>query len=141
MIPELRQRFNSAWTAEKYQRFLRNLDARCRTEIHFRVCETPLFLPRDLAEPMAKYGEELVQQLLSNPNYLRESDASVPPEWNVPRETEAPMFVAVDFGLVRDGNGNLLPKLVELQGFPSLYAFQHAMAQQFKDSYALGADS
>ena len=30
----------------------------------------------------------------------------------------------VDFGLVRDQSGKLQPKLVELQGFPSLYAYQ-----------------
>ena len=39
------------------------------------------------------------------------------------------MFVQVDFGLVRDAEGELQPKLVELQAFPSLYAYQVPLAQ------------
>ena len=47
------------------------------------------------------------------------------------------MFVQVDFGLVRDADGALHPKLVELQAFPSLYAYQLTMAQSYIDVYGL----
>jgi hypothetical protein len=47
------------------------------------------------------------------------------------------MFVQVDFGLVRDAGGELRPKLVELQAFPSLYAYQVTMAQTYIDVYGL----
>jgi hypothetical protein len=49
--------------------------------------------------------------------------------------------VQVDFGLVRDGNGELQPKLVELQAFPSLYAYQGPLAQAYIDIYGLDAAS
>jgi len=47
--------------------------------------------------------------------------------------------VQVDFGLVRDVSGELRPKLVELQAFPSLYAYQVMLAQSYLDVYGLPA--
>jgi hypothetical protein len=49
------------------------------------------------------------------------------------------MFVQVDFGLVRGEDGELEPKLVELQAFPSLYAYQGPLAQAYVDTYGLEA--
>ncbi len=89
---------------------------------------------------MAQYGRELVTQLLDSPDYRRASDASVPALYNVPNESPLPMFVAVDFGLVRDPNGELEPKLVELQAFPSLYAYQPTCAHQYIESYDLSPE-
>src|SRR5438874_458526 len=86
MIAKHRQRFNAEFTPKKYQEFLRALNARCRTEIHFRVCETPAFFPESLINTMAEYGDDLMQQLLGNPEYMRESERSVPPQWNVPNQ-------------------------------------------------------
>jgi hypothetical protein len=47
------------------------------------------------------------------------------------------MFVQVDFGMVRDARGELQPKLVELQAFPSLYAYQAVLAQNYIDVFGL----
>src|SRR3954466_3388075 len=137
MIPELRQRFNAKFTLQKYQAFLQALNARCSTEIHFRVCETPAFFPESLINTMARYGDELMQQLLGNPDYLGESNKSIPARWNVPNENSTPLFVSVDFGLVRDAAGEVQPKLVELQAFPTLYAYQAVLGQQYKESFDL----
>ncbi len=82
---------------------------------------------------MVRYGKELLQQLLSNPGYLKMSDASIPPEYNVPNETPHPLFVQADFGL----DANLEPKLVEIQGFPSLYAYQPVTAESYREAYGL----
>src|SRR5450755_3361686 len=121
MIPALREKFNRNYTPEKYQHFLDSLGKACGTPIGFRVSETPVFVPKPLLDQMAQYGRELVAQLLTSPKYLRVSDKTVPPEYNVANESPRPMFVSVDFGLIRDGKGELEPKLVELQAFPSLY--------------------
>src|SRR5271166_657353 len=66
--------------------------------------------------------------------------SAVPPQYNVPNESPRPMFVQVDFGLVRDAGGGLEPKLVELQAFPSLYGYQPLSAQQYIESYGLPRD-
>src|SRR5208337_4023673 len=140
MVPALREEFNRKYTPEKYQRFLERLDAACGTHVGFRVSETPCFVPKTLLDQMAHYGCELVSQLVDDPQYLRASDASVPPQYNVPNESPRPMFVQVDFGLVRDAGGGLEPKLVELQAFPSLYGYQPLSAQQYIESYGLPRD-
>ena len=140
MIPALREEFNRNFTPQKYQGFLDSLAKRSGTPIGFRVSETPCFIPKALLDQMAQYGRDLVMQLLTSPKYLRVSDKTVPPEYNVPNETPRPMFVQVDFGLVRDAKGNLEPKLVELQAFPSLYGYQAISAQGYIDSFALRPD-
>jgi hypothetical protein len=137
MIPALREEFNRNYTPEKYQQFLRNLDKACNTHIGFRVSETPCFVPKGLLDEMAEYGSELITQLVDNPEYRRKSDASVPPHYNVPNEAPRPMFVQVDFGLVRNASGEMEPKLVELQAFPSLYGYQEVSANQYVQSYGL----
>ncbi len=136
MIPSLRQRFNASFTPEKYQTFLKRMEAYCGTPIKFRVCETPCFLPRPLLEQMCQFGKELIHQLDSL-EYRKVSFDSIPPEFNAPRETPHPLFIQVDFGLVRDPAGNLRPKLVELQGFPSLYAYQAMLSQQCLEVFEL----
>src|SRR5215471_17879398 len=137
MIPALREEFNRNYTPQKYQGFVDSLTNVCGTLITFRVSETPCFVPKALLDQMAVYGSDLVMQLLNSPRYMRVSEKTVPPEYNVANESIRPMFVSVDFGLVRNAKGGLDPKLVELQAFPSLYGYQAVSAQQYIDSYGL----
>jgi hypothetical protein len=137
MIPFLRLDFNSRYAPEKYQRLLKTLQERCGTPVRFRVSETPCFFPPELIKEMSKSGEELIRQLVDSPEYHAKSSESIPPEFNVPNEDAHPMFVQVDFGIVRDATGQLKPKLVELQAFPSLYGYQTVLAQAYKDVYVL----
>jgi len=137
MIGSLRQAFNSNYKAEKYPQLLSLLAERCGVAIGFRVSETPCFMPQALLEQMARDGKELIRQLVDNPEYHARSSESIPAEFKVPNETPHPMFIQVDFGLVRDTAGELQPKLVELQAFPSLYAYQPVLARTFMDVYGL----
>ena len=86
---------------------------------------------------MGRDGEILIRQLVENPEYRKLSDASIPAEYRVPRESAHPTSIQVDYGLARNSHGELKPKLVELQAFPSLYAYQAAMAQTYIDVYGL----
>src|ERR1700691_6077356 len=137
MIPALREAFNRNFVPETYHQLLKNLSASAGTPIAFRVSETPCFLPKVLLDQMAEYGRELILQLVNNPEYRRASDATVPPQYDVPNESPRPMFLQVDFGLVRNADGELEPKLVELQAFPSLYGYQPVLARQYVESYGL----
>jgi len=140
MVPELREEFNRNFTPAKYQQLLDSLRTLCGTPIRFQVSETPCFVPKSLLDRMAQYGHELVQQLLTSPKYLRVSDKTVPPEYNVANQSPRPMFVSVDFGLVRNHKGGLDPKLVELQAFPTLYGYQPLSARQYIGCYGLRKD-
>ncbi|MDQ6664069.1 MAG: hypothetical protein M3Z23_06720 [Acidobacteriota bacterium] len=137
MVPEPRRDFNARYTPGKYQDFLRLLDERCGTGVKFRNCETPCFFPRDLIDRMAQDGRELVEQLVGNHEYLAAADRAIPPEFRAPHDSPHPLFVQADFGVVRQPNGALQPKLVEIQGFPSLYAYQPVLAQVYKEAYGL----
>jgi hypothetical protein len=137
MIPSLRQSFNAQYRPEKYPELLGLLAERCGVPIGFRVSETPCFLPAELLTRMADDGKELIRQLVDSPEYRARSEESIPPEFKVPNEIPHPMFVQVDFGLVQDAAGELQPKLVELQAFPSLYAYQPVLARTFIDVYGL----
>jgi hypothetical protein len=139
MIPSLRKQFNDGFAPEKYSAFLRRIDDLCGTHVSFRLSETPCFFPKPLLERMAADGGGLIRQLVESPEYLKKSDEAVPAESRVPNEPDHPMFVQVDFGLVRDASGELQPKLVELQAFPSLYAYQGPLAEAYLDVYGLRA--
>ena len=140
MIPELRHAFNSSFRPERYRGFVEELQDRCGADIHFRVCETPCFFPRALMDRLAATGAELVHQLMDSAEYRRASDATIPPEFFTPGEGDHPLFVQVDFGLVRGADGTIEPKLVELQAFASLYGFQRVFAQQYRESWNMAAN-
>lgn len=106
-------------------------------EVPFALCETPCFFPDELVSRMSAYGEDLIRQLVNSSDYHSRSQVSIPKRFNVPNESPHPMFIQVDFGLVRDTAGQLQPKLVELQAFPSLYAYQAVLAQTYIDTFEL----
>jgi hypothetical protein len=137
MIPSLRKQFNASFTPEKYQTLLRRIDDACGTHVQFRLSETPCFFRKSLLERMAEDGKELIRQLVESPEYRARSDASIPAEFRVTNDPAQPLFIQVDFGLVRNASGELQPKLVELQAFPSLYAYQVTQAQSYIDVYGL----
>ncbi len=137
MIPTLRQAFNAGFTQEKYDRVRHEMTERCGMEVPFPLCETPCFFPKALVERMGEDGKILIRQLVENPDYRQRSEASIPARFRVPNEAAHPMFIQVDFGLVRDAAGELQPKLVELQAFPSLYAYQPVLSQAYIDVFGL----
>ena len=123
MIERLRRAFNAAWTPAQYESYKARLAEATGATIHFRVCETPVFLPTELRDAMLKGAFELFDRLLQ-PATLERSKAAVPPEFDVPGGDEGhPLFAVVDFAIASEA-GRLVPRLIELQGFPSLFGFQ-----------------
>ncbi len=137
MVPEWRARFNAQFTQEKYVSFLQALDGLVGTQIQFRPCETPVFLPLNLLSEMIESGEQIIAQLRT-PGYHRASDRALPAAFTAPNEGSHPDFVQVDFAVVQDDEGNLAPKLIELQGCASLYAFQFELPKVYRRFYELG---
>jgi hypothetical protein len=139
MIPELRERFNAAFAPAKYAAFLARLEAACGAPVPFRNCETPCFFPGALIGAMARDGAELIRQLTA-PEYLQIARQAVPPQFDVPGEPDHPLFLQVDFGLVREPPGQIAPRLVEIQAFPSLYAYQPVLSHTYIETYSLDAN-
>jgi len=137
VIEPYRSDFNARFTEAKYAELLRVLDQRTRTNIQFRIAETPCFFAPELMESMIKAGIELTTQLLGNTQYMQESNSAIPEAYCVPNQDEHPHFMTVDFGLVRDADGILQPKLVEMQAFPSIFAYQPELAKAYIEIFGL----
>ena len=137
MIPALRERFNASWTEAQHQRLLAWLQQRTGGAIGFPVSETPCFFPRPLIESLAGIGSELIHQSMRG-EAAAAAAGVVPGQFRGAAPTEPrPTFLQVDFGLVRNADGALEPRLVELQAFPSLYGFQMALAEGYREAFAL----
>jgi hypothetical protein len=122
VIEPLRQAFNASWTENAYEEYKARLSEAAGSRIGFRLCESPVFLPPDLRDAMVRGALEIWDELL-RPGALERSKAAVPPEFDVPASDDHPLFAQADFAIVED-HGRFVPRLIELQGFPSLYAFQ-----------------
>ncbi len=129
MIPELRRAYNESFTPERYAAYARRLAERGGMEIAFRLAETPVFLPKDLREEMVSASLDIFGQL-STPEALKRSLAAVPPAFDVPDCDPWPTFAVVDFAIARSDDDRLVPKLIELQAFPTLYGFQVAQSEE-----------
>ncbi len=137
MIPHSREYYNKNFTEAKYRLFLRRLDAVCGTHIEFRISETPFFIPTPLMHSMVQAGTEIIKQLVGNTSYHEAAARAIPHDFDVPNEDEHPVFIAVDFGIVQLANGEFAPRLIELQGFPTLFAFQPVQSMLFKEVFGL----
>ncbi|MGA3049195.1 MAG: hypothetical protein ABSD67_21365 [Terracidiphilus sp.] len=137
MIPELRSGFNQRFTAKSYSALLALQQELCGTKVAFRIAETPIFVPLELLEEMAAAGADLAQRLIGNPHYLAAARKAIPIGYRVAGETTHPHFLTADFSLVRDFNGNLVPKLVEIQAFPSVYGYQVALCSAYREIFGL----
>lgn len=135
MIPAQRQKYNQQFTEEKYKNFIAKLH-NGYPEIPFRIAETPVFIPKALKEKLIAAGEEIIN-LIKQPNFKTLTQKAIPFDWNVPNENEQPHFLTFDFGICKSQAGELTPMLIEMQGFPSLYGFQHHLAKTFQTSFEI----
>jgi hypothetical protein len=137
LIPELRTRFNAGFTQESYTRLLELQERLCGSKVDFRIAETPIFVPLELLSEMAEAGAELTRRLLGNATYLAAARLSIPPGFRIAGETPRPHFLTADFALVKDPAGALVPRLVEIQAFPSVYGYQAALCSGYREIFGL----
>jgi hypothetical protein len=122
MDPRLRLKFNADFTQEKYAELLRCVNEAERWPADFRLSETPIFMTREFTAEVAQAAQKIAD-LTRTPEFARHAASAIPPGLAVPNESAHPNFLVIDFGICREGN-RLVPRLIELQAFPSLYAFQ-----------------
>src|ERR1700733_15244279 len=139
MNPSARKTYNENFTEEKYQQFLAELNAGFAEPIAFRVAETPVFLTEDFRDKLLGAGKDIIDVILQ-PDFKKMTERAIPDKWRVANENDHPHFIALDFGVCSDEKGNIVPKLIELQGFPSLYGFQVKLAERFKEEFNISAD-
>lgn len=123
MISSVRQAFNNQFTTEKYHAYLQELNSLFPGALEFRVAETPVFIPKDFTRQMTETCESILD-LIMDPKFKELTDRAIPANVNVPGEDDFCHFITFDFGVCETEGGKLEPQLIEMQGFPTLFAFQ-----------------
>jgi hypothetical protein len=123
MVTALRKKFNAEFTPEKYKAFLEEMYALHPGGIEFRLAETPIFVDRNFKENILSACESIVD-LIVQPDFKKLTANAVPQNLQVPNENDHSHFIAFDFGICENANGELEPQLIEMQGFPTLFAYQ-----------------
>lgn len=123
MVPAIRKQFNQRFRAENYEALLAEIQQLYPGQLDFRVAETPIFIPKDFTQKMLDACEHIIDVIKSD-NYRQQSNRAIPAQLRVPNEDAQPQFIAFDFGICESADGGLEPQLIELQGFPSLFAFE-----------------
>jgi hypothetical protein len=139
MDPSAREAFNHNFTDEKYQHFLERLNSISEKNIEFRVAETPVFLTDDFRDKLLKAGDDIVRTI-RRPDFKEITERAIPEKWRVANENDHPHLIALDFGVCKDKDGNIVPKLIELQGFPSLFGFQVFLDDAYRKIFNIPDD-
>jgi hypothetical protein len=132
MDSKYRLPFNAAFTPERYEWYQRELSRRLDCVFEFRLAESPVFLPDDFKAKIVDAAQAIMTQL-SEPSHLEAMKRAIPERWDTPGMDGLPSFTQVDFAAVRE-NGVLVPKLIELQGFPSLTCLQVVQRDAWREA-------
>ena len=135
MHPELRARFNADFTPEKYATLLRCVNKTEKWPADFRISETPIFLTQAFTDDVT-LGANAIIDVTRTPEFVKQAASAVPKELEVPNESPHPNFLVVDFAICEEEN-RLVPRLIELQAFPSLFGFQLLLLGCIRKAYPL----
>jgi hypothetical protein len=119
----LREQFNKNFTEEKYKAYMDEVEGLHPGALDFRNAETPIFINKDFKNKMLGACEDIIDVITAD-NFKKLTDRSIPADLHVPGEDSHPQFVVFDFGICRNEQGGMEPQLIEMQGFPTLFAFQ-----------------
>ena len=134
MIQAIRKEFNTSFSQKKYENFLADLNQTFNHKITFRVAESPIFVDKAFKYKLIDASNQIIDFLVRD-DFKTRTEKSIPKNLIVPNETEHTLFLALDFAVVKDSQGNLQPQLIEMQGFPSLFGWQDFLASKFKEHF------
>ncbi len=123
MVPVLRKKFNASFSKKQYEDYLQELSSQHQGDIEFRIAETPIFVDKAFKQKILSACESIVDVIVK-PGFKTLTAKAVPQNLSVPNENDHPHFIAFDFGICENEKGELEPQLIEMQGFPTLFAYQ-----------------
>ena len=134
MISKYRELFNSQFTDKKYQEFKDDIASDFDYAPTFRIAETPFFISNELKSLILEGCADVIK-LIQQKDFKQLTNKSLELNHKVPSEDEHTTFLAIDFGICEE-NGAIVPKLIEVQGFPSLFNYQFNLYEKFKNHYS-----
>lgn len=136
MIEQVRQQFNNQFSAQKYEAFLNDLNTTYNYKIPFRVAETPVFVDKRFARKLFVSAEHIIDFIVQ-PDFRERMAGALPDHLRVPHETPNSLFIALDYAVCTEGSYELVPRLIEMQGFPSLFGYQDFLGSKIREHYKL----
>ncbi len=133
MDPQLRSQFNADFTPDKYAALLRCVNKTEKWPADFRISETPIFLTRAFTDEVTRAAHAIVD-LTRTPQFASHAENAIPEGLEVPNESGHPNFLVVDFAVCSEDD-RLVPRLIELQAFPSLFGFQLLLLHCMRKAY------
>src|SRR5881394_1811901 len=133
MDPQLRAQFNADFTPEKYAALVRCVNKTEKWPADFRISETPVFLTREFTDEATRAADQIVAATRT-PEFAKQAASAIPKGMEVPNESAHPNFLLVDFAICAEGD-RLVPRLIELQAFPSLFGFQLLLLGCMRKAY------
>ncbi len=133
MIEKYRKLFNESFSIEKYQEFQDSVTSDFDYMPTFRMAETPFFISKKLKSQLIEGCNDVIK-LIQQSDFNTLTDKALELNTKVPNEDNHTTFLAIDFGICEENN-EIIPKLIEVQGFPSLYNYQYVIYDKFKKIY------
>ncbi|MBS4043653.1 MAG: hypothetical protein KGZ59_07535 [Chitinophagaceae bacterium] len=125
MIEQLRKKYNQEFTIEQYQKYVQALESDLvPNALDYRIAETPVFVDKQFKNKLLDTCESIVD-IIVDENFKHKTEQAIPKELRVPNENDKCEFFVFDFGVCKNEDGELEPQLIEMQGFPTLFAFQY----------------
>jgi len=133
MVQQYRELFNKSFKKSIYQSFLDDIQSDFDYLPTFRVAETPFFISEDLKSQLLDGCQQLIE-FIKRKEFKELTKKSLLVNYKVPKEDDHTNFLAIDFGICEE-NGKIIPKLIEAQGFPSIFNFQPQLFRKLTKAY------
>lgn len=133
MDPKYRQQFNEQFSVAKYEAMQDDITADFDYKVTFRIGETPFFIPKELKKQLEEGCHEVIK-FIQKDDFKSLTNRALELNRRVPNEDRHTTFLAIDFGICEE-DGEIVPKLIEVQGFPSLFNFQNNLSRKFASHY------
>jgi hypothetical protein len=133
MISKYRKLFNAQFTEKKYQQLKADIASDFDYEPTFRIGETPFFISDELKEQLIEGCNDVIS-FIKQEGFKSLTNKALELNNKVPNEDDHTTFLAIDFGICEE-YGAVIPKLIEVQGFPSLYNYQSNLYDKFVNQY------
>jgi hypothetical protein len=136
MIPFYRAQFNSEFNETKYQAYLNYFNELFPNSVDFRIAETPIFLTAAFKTQLLEVGEYVCSQIVAS-DFIAKTENSLQNTRSTPNENGLPECIVMDFAIAHNAQNQIAPALIELQGFPSLFAFEVLQDEALRNSYSI----
>jgi hypothetical protein len=134
LISELRKKYNSEFSEEKYRKLVNDINTYVEYPADFRIAETPIFIPKDFKKEILKAVSAITSYLVTD-EYKNLSLKAIPKGFECPNDPGYTSLLAIDFAICKDENGKFMPQLIELQGFSSMFFYELLQNRMYRNYF------